>query len=210
MAGSIGWRLLVAFSLILVVSASRAQDAAMSRTDAFSSGLEVRLRNALTTAPVLFTPPIWHGGPAPHTLPRMIQSAGIIFSGQVVSVSHADAASGQLAAPTVITFRVQHAIRGAMAGQNLTIREWPGLWNRGERYRIGEHVFLFLYPPSRLGLTSPVKGPLGRLAMDPQDRILPRPEITGAFAPDLVFEQKNAVPYVDFQRSLQRVGRGNQ
>jgi hypothetical protein len=209
MAGSIGWRLLVAFSLILVVSASRAQDAAISRPNTFSAGLEVRLQNALS-APGPSNPPILHGVPVLHLLPGMIQSSGIIFSGQVISVSHADAASGQLATPTVITFRVQHAIRGATAGQKLTIREWAGLWNRGERYRIGERVFLFLYPPSRLGLTSPVKGSLGRLAMDSQERIVLRPEITHAFAPDLVFEQKRAAPYVDFQRSLQRIEYGNE
>jgi hypothetical protein len=209
MSGSIGWRLLVAFSLILIVSASRGQNAAISSPDAFSSGLEIRPRNTLT-APVLFRPPISRGGPVLHALPRMIQSSGIIFCGQVISVTRSAAASGEMAAPTVITFRVQHAIRGAITGQNLTIREWPGLWNRGERYRIGEHVFLFLYKPSRLGLTSPVNGRLGRLAMDSEERILLRPEITSAFAPDLAFEQKDAVPYTDFERGLLRIGYGNE
>lgn len=209
MAGSIGWRLLVAFSLILVVTTSRGQNAAISRPGEFSSGLEIHPQSPLT-APVLFNPRIPRGGPILHVLPRMIHSAGIIFSGQVVSVTHAGAASGELATPTVITFRVQHAIQGAIAGQRLTIREWPGLWNLGERYRIGERVFLFLYPPSRLGLTSPVKGMLGRLAMDPQERILLRPEITNAFAPDLVFERKDSVPYADFERGLQRIGYGNE
>jgi hypothetical protein len=209
MAGSIGWRLLVAFSLILLASASRGQNAAISRPGEVSSGLEILPRNALT-GPSLLSRPISREGSIPHVLPRMIQSAGIIFSGQVVSVIRAGAASGELATSTVIIFRVQHAIRGAIAGQKLTIREWSGLWNRGERYRIGEQVFLFLYPPSRLGLTSPVNGPLGRLAMDPQERILLRPEITSAFAPDLVFERKDVVPYVDFRRGLQRVGYGNE
>ncbi len=209
MAGIIGWRLLAAFSLILVVSASRGQDAQINRTYQFSSGLEVRPQNA-PARPAPLAPPISRGGPVLHFLPRMIQSAGIIFSGQVLSVTRRGAASGQLATPTVVTFRVQHAIRGAVSGQNLTIREWPGLWNRGERYRVGERVFLFLYPPSRLGLTSPVKGQLGRLAMDPQERILLRPEITSAFEPDLVFERNDVIPYLDFQRGLQRVGYGNE
>jgi hypothetical protein len=209
MADGIGWRLLVAFSLILVVSASRAQDAAMNRADELSSTLEVRRQNTLTS-PLVFKLPISRGGPILHLLPRMFQSSGIIFSGQVISVSHAAAESIELATPTVITFRVQHAIRGAIAGQNLTIREWPGLWNRGERYRVGERVLLFLYPPSRLGLTSPVKGALGRLAVDSQERILLRPEVTSAFAPDLVFGGKDAVPYADFQRDLRRIGYGNE
>ena len=31
----------------------------------------------------------------------------------------------------------------------------------------GEHILIFLYPPSRLGLTSPVGGSLGQIALDP-------------------------------------------
>jgi hypothetical protein len=42
------------------------------------------------------------------------------------------------------------------------VREWAGLWEAGERYRAGERVLLYLYPPSKLGLTSPVGGRLGR------------------------------------------------
>jgi len=40
------------------------------------------------------------------------------------------------------------------------------LWSFGLRYRRGERALLFLYPPSRLGLTSWVGGPLGRFAVD--------------------------------------------
>jgi hypothetical protein len=65
-----------------------------------------------------------------------------------------------------ITFRVEQAIRGTRSGQVLTIREWAGLWNSGERYRPGERVLLFLYSPSKLGLTSPVGGASGRFAVD--------------------------------------------
>jgi hypothetical protein len=69
-------------------------------------------------------------------------------------------------AMTQITFRVEQAIRGTRSGQVLTIREWAGLWNSGERYRPGERVLLFLYSPSKLGLTSPVGGSSGRFAVD--------------------------------------------
>jgi hypothetical protein len=207
MAAIVGWRLLVAFSLILIVSASRGQAVQVGRPNGISSGLEVPSQSAPVSG--LIGPPVSRGGPVLHLLPKMIQSSGIIFSGQVISVHRSDAASGQ-ATPTVVIFHVQHALRGAVSGQNLTIREWAGLWNRGEHYRVGERVFLFLYPPSRLGLTSPMRGPLGRLTMDPQDRILLRPEIRSAFAPDLLFEQNDAIPYADFQRNLQRIGYGNE
>ncbi len=64
------------------------------------------------------------------------------------------------------TFRVEHAARGARAGQTLEIREWAGLWESGERYRAGEQVLLLLYPRSKLGLTSPVGGALGHLKVN--------------------------------------------
>jgi hypothetical protein len=41
-------------------------------------------------------------------------------------------------------------------GQVLTVHEWAGLWSSGKRYCVGERVFLFLYPPGKLGLTSVV------------------------------------------------------
>jgi hypothetical protein len=65
-----------------------------------------------------------------------------------------------------ITFRIEQAIRGTRAGQILTIREWAGLWNSGQRYHPGERLLLFLYSPSSLGLTSPVGGASGRFTVD--------------------------------------------
>lgn len=47
-----------------------------------------------------------------------------------------------------------------------------GLWEAGERYRRGERVVLFLYPPSKLGLTSPVEGPSGHLVVDSGGQIV--------------------------------------
>ncbi len=206
MAANVGWRLLVAFSLILVVSALRGQNVQISRPDLYAPAGKVPSPSEPAPVRGPLGAPIPRGSPVLHVIPRMIESSGIIFSGSVISVSRAGTVPGEQATPTVITFQVQHAIRGTVAGQKLTIREWPGLWNRGERYRVGEHVLLFLYPPSRLGLTSPVAGPLGRLAMDSQERILMRPETVGVFSPDLGFEPKYAVPYADFEQALQRIG----
>ena len=120
----------------------------------------------------------------PHTT---VQSAGMIFSGTVLKVEHVRAAG--FPGITQITFRVESAVRGARKGQSVTIREWAGLWNSGERYRIGERVLLFLYPRSKLGLTSPVGGPSGRYEVDQAGRVLtgglgprPRPIRVEAFA----------------------------
>lgn len=43
----------------------------------------------------------------------------------------------------------------------------------------GRKVLLFLYPPSKLGLTCPVGGASGRFAIDPGGRIIILPERTG-------------------------------
>jgi hypothetical protein len=61
-----------------------------------------------------------------------------------------------------ITFHVDRGVRGVQTGRTLKIREWMGVWEFGQRYRLGEKVFLFLYPTSKLGLTSVVGGTQGR------------------------------------------------
>jgi hypothetical protein len=67
---------------------------------------------------------------------------------------------------------VLEAIRGVRRGQVIQIREWGGLWDAGERYHKGEQVLLFLYPPGKAGLTSPVGGRGGRFQMDGAGRVL--------------------------------------
>lgn len=105
--------------------------------------------------------------PSPiSSLGLLARNSGYIFDGTVLSVERvAEADPGGLGS-VQITFRIEQAIRGVRNGQALTIREWGGLWNAGERYRSGERLLLFLYRPSKVGLTSPVGGPLGRFAVD--------------------------------------------
>ena len=109
-----------------------------------------------------------------QTLRRMIRDSGKIFAGTVIKVERTDPAPTSTIV-TQITFRVEEAIRGVRRGQIVRIREWAGLWQAGEQYRVGEHVLLFLYPPSKLGLTSPVGGPTGRLQMDDAHQIRLKP-----------------------------------
>ena len=103
--------------------------------------------------------------PAISSLRLLTQNSGYIFDGTVLSVQAVPNDDHDLATMQ-ITFRVEQAIRGTRAGQILTIREWAGLWNSGERYHVGERLLLFLYSPSTLGLTSPVGGAAGRFAVD--------------------------------------------
>ena len=97
---------------------------------------------------------------------RVLRDSGRIFSGTVLKVEHLNSDSCSSLATTRIVFRVDEAIRNAHRGQILEINEWAGLWQSGERYRPGERVLLFLYPPSRLGLTSPVGNRAGRFAVN--------------------------------------------
>ncbi|HEY7354796.1 MAG TPA: hypothetical protein VH596_18660 [Terriglobales bacterium] len=118
-------------------------------------------------AGVEFRPPIVLQ-PILHPLAR---SSGQIFAGTVLEVKHDSSGSSGAVTTTSIRFRVEEAIRGVRKGQVVEIKEWGGLWQAGERYRRGERVLLFLYPPSRLGLTSPV-GHAGRFSVDSAGHVI--------------------------------------
>jgi len=115
----------------------------------------------------------------PHPL---IQSSGYIFAGTVQSVERAAPKTNSVAT-VQISFHVDQAMRGVRTGQTLAIREWAGLWQSGARYRAGERVLLFLYPPSKLGLTSPVRGPLGRFRIGPDGQVVLDPGRIDFLAP---------------------------
>jgi hypothetical protein len=206
-------RLLVAFLLIFVWTAFLlGQDAVADRSPSLApapnlaplsdSPLIPPIRIPLAPAPPLRYPV------APGTIffPWMVRAAGIIFSGSVTSIGRAPSTSQQDPASTTVTFQVEHAIRGASPGQNLTIHEWAGLWSRGERYRVGERVLLFLYAPGKLGLTSPVAGAMGRFAMDPHGQIVMNLQHVQTLAADPILGGKTTVPYTDFALAVRRSG----
>lgn len=205
------WRLLAAFLLILFAAWLHGQDAEAGRAASVPANGEF-LRYGPTlpagTSKPETLPPAFPISPHPRTpgtigLPQIVAPAGMIFSGTVTAVSPASA-KGERA--TSITFKVNQAIRGASSGQNLTIHEWAGLWSHGERYRVGEHVFLFLYSPSRLGLTSPVAGGMGRFSMNWKGEILFSPQHVQSFANDPILGGKISTSYHDFVRAVQHVG----
>jgi hypothetical protein len=109
-------------------------------------------------------------GAAP-SLRQLTRDSGYIFAGKVSAIEREPASSNPAGAAVRVTFEVEQGIRGVRTGQTLVIREWSGLWEQGERYRPGERVLLFLYRPSKLGLTSPVAGALGRFAVDKSGQI---------------------------------------
>jgi hypothetical protein len=165
------------------------------------------------SAPFKIPPPVlprrYPVAPANPGLPldvfqQLVRSAGMIFSGRVTSVGNAASSPGNehTATAITITFQVERAMRGILPNQIVTIREWAGLRNRGERYRVGERVLLFLYGPSKLGLTSPVAGPMGRFALDSQDRIVMSAAHMAGFAGNPILRGKPIVSYVDFAQAV--------
>ena len=131
-----------------------------------SSGVYIVKRYMLSTALLaLLLAPL---ASAQDTLDlrRLARDAGIIFIGTVQKIELvASAAPGDIGVVR-ITFLVEDALRGATAGKPLTVSEWDGLWTSGDRYRVGEELLLFLYPPSGdLGLTTTVAGTRGRISL---------------------------------------------
>jgi len=129
-----------------------------------------RLRRNIAVTSFLLLPAIFavaqrRPGALVDNVNQFARSSGYIFSGTVLKIQRTTAGENAIAF-TQVSFRVDQAIRGVRAGEILTIREWSGLWNSGERYRPGERVLLFLYPASKLGFTSPVGGPLGQFVVD--------------------------------------------
>src|ERR1700676_2687588 len=124
---------------------------------------------------------------------QLSRRAGMIFAGTVLTASRLTIATqgvttqGVTTQPAVpdravpaatsavqLSFRVDQAIAGVEQGQILTIHEWAGAWSMHRAMSSGQHILIFLYPPSRLGFTSPVGGSLGQVALDPSGKNVSR------------------------------------
>jgi hypothetical protein len=107
---------------------------------------------------------------------QLSRRAGLIFGGTVVATPQT--VTTQTAATVVpgtvravqLRFHVDRAIAGVEPGQILTIREWAGAGAMQRPMRQGQRILIFLYPPSRLGFTSPVGGSMGQVALDPSGK----------------------------------------
>lgn len=160
------------------------------------------VRPAPVPEPLPWRPPI---SSAPPGFARLIQRAGIIFSGTVIRIQRTSAGTpGESAGTVAITFHVESAIRGTRTGDSLTITQWMGVWSGGQRYRIGERVLLFLYPPSKLGLTSSVGATVGRFAVDPSGRVRLSAQQLWAFRTDPVLGGKSRLRMRDFASAVRR------
>lgn len=160
------------------------------------------VRNRMLRAPIPEPVPVVPLGPVrmPDTngVSSIVRAAGMIFSGTVTHVELRPAVSGHSVETVAISFHIENAIRGATPGADMTISQWIGLWSAGQRYRVGEHVLLFLYPRSKLGLTSSVAGPMGRFDVDQWDNVVFSPRHLSAFRVDPVLGGKSRVRFSDF------------
>ena len=154
------------------------------------------------TSPIAPSPPARL--PTPVSFPGVARAAGLIFSGTVKGVERKLVTRGSAVETVEVTFHVDNAIRGTTPGQDLTISQWIGLWTSGQRYRVGERVLLFLYPPSKLGLTSSVAGPMGRFQVDQWGRVLLSAHHLSAFRTDPVLGGKPRARLSDFALAVRR------
>jgi hypothetical protein len=146
--------------------------------------------------------------------PSLTRAAGMIFSGTVTGIEHrvghyrAGDYDGHPETENpdsiAITFHVENAILGVNPGEYLTIRQWTGVWSSGQRYRVGERLLLFLYPPSKLGLTSCVGGGLGRFDVDPRGRVWLSALHRSAFRKDPILGGKSQASFDDFALAVRR------
>lgn len=179
----------------------RAQSSAPDRAADFALPAEPRLQ---PEPPVRFSPPKFVNSPHLYGLPQLAAAAGTIFSGTVTEIAHRPATNGQPVETVAITFHVENAIRGATPGETFTISQWIGLWAGGQRYRVGERLLLFLYPPSKLGLSSAVGGSLGRFALDSRGGVLFSAQHLSAFRTDPVLGGRSHVRFSDFASAVRQ------
>ena len=139
-----------------------------------------------------------------NALPGIVRSAGIIFSGTVARIERRPAVHGQSVETVATTFHIENALRGATRGHDLTISQWGGVWSSGQRYRLGERVLLFLYPRSKLGLTSVVAGPMGRFEVDSWNRVVLSARHLPLFQSDPILGGKSRVAFSDFALAVRQ------
>ncbi len=149
---------------------------------------------------------------------QTVRKSGLVFDGTVTAIER-DTGTGNIPQTYRISFRVNQGLRGVRTGATLTIREWAGLWvsepgaggpTHRPRYRLGERAVLFLYPASRTGLTSPVGGMKGKLAVTlAEEAILPA-DWNGSWVDDrakgTIPAQGNKVPLWQLVQRVQRAG----
>lgn len=104
-------------------------------------------------------PPETADGSVAEALVRMAQHAGVIFAGQVISVTRTEN-SGFVD----VRFHIEEAVHGCPQSGSYVLREWEGLWaGRAERYRTGQHFLMLLTARGPSGLSTSIGGSEGAI-----------------------------------------------
>jgi hypothetical protein len=104
-------------------------------------------------------------------LHEMSDRADVIFLGQVLAV-RLPGGAGPGSGIVEVDFRVDQAVRGCRSGEPYVLREWGGLWaGESHRYRTGQRLLMLLHAPSAAGLSSPVGGLDGAIAIRQSTRV---------------------------------------
>jgi len=111
---------------------------------------------------------------------QLSRRAGMVFAGTVLSGRMQSSTTDRAVPSVALQFRVDRAIAGVEPGTTLTIHEWTGATSLHPPMRAGERFLLFLYPPSRLSLTSPVGGAQGLIRLDTTGRAVADPRLPTA------------------------------
>ena len=157
---------------------------------------------------VLSLPAIAQSVGSTPSLRQMTRDSGYIFAGKVTGIERVAGSPPADVSTVRVTFQVEQGILGVRTGRTLVIREWVGLWEQGERYRLGERVLLFLYRPSQLGLTSPVAGRWGRFTVDKSGKIDLKPDHAASLASnpaEVHLRGQTRVSRRDFARAIRRM-----
>jgi len=107
----------------------------------------------------------------PVNLERLVNDAGIIFSGTVVKIVTGEKDLGMDLYTTYYTFAVHEALLGVET-DTVTIKQYGGE-SGGQsyyppgvpRFERGETVVAFFYPPSKIGMTSAVAKDQGKFVV---------------------------------------------
>jgi hypothetical protein len=165
---------------------------------AVASATLMLITNVLATAPAFAESEQSDQFVAAHVLGpnwrQLCRHAGMIFAGTVLA-SPSELPRTDRGVPYVeVSLRVDRAIAGVKLGQVLTIQEWTGALSSHPTMRPGEHLLLFLYPPSRLSLTSPVGGAQGQIRLDSLGiKVVDAAPVALAPSPTLHFNSSSAM-----------------
>ncbi|MGI8772304.1 MAG: hypothetical protein ACR2JE_12805 [Acidobacteriaceae bacterium] len=118
---------------------------------------------------------------AQDVLAELVKSAGVIFVGQVYAIRMPEGETNpgtkgglHSSRPHVveIEFRVDQGVRGPSVGDPFVLRESEDRWHKdASQFTLHQSAIVFLYPPDKDGLSSPVGGAIGVIPKENENQV---------------------------------------